>query len=258
MFHQKMLLRKQELTKEILTIKKHINKLPKGKLICAHNGIYTKWYISDGHKKTYIPKKNRKLAEDLAMKKYLSLKLDTMVSEVNAIDFYLRHYRDNTEIASALLKAPGYQELLSQHFRPVSEELKEWMNAPYERNTSHPENLTHKCMSGNTVRSKSEMLIDMSLCIYQIPFRYENPLILDGITFYPDFTIRHPRTGQFYYWEHFGRVDDPEYLESPLRKLRLFSAHGIYPSINLITTYETKDVPLSAELVENIIEYYFL
>lgn len=91
-----------------------------------------------------------------------------------------------------------------------------------------------------------------------IPFRYECSLNLNGITVYPDFTIRHPKTGKFYYWEHFGKMDDPHYVKTTLSKLELYISNDIFPSINLITTYETNNNPLDIEMVENIIQYYFL
>lgn len=258
MLYKKMILEKENLTKQILDLRKEIRTLPDGKLICSHTGPYIKWFCSDGHKKIYIPKKNRALASNLALKKYLSTKMDALISEVNAIDFYLRHHKESHESMSIFLRTPGYKELLSEHFNPASDELKEWANAPYERSNSHPENLTHKCASGNIVRSKSEMLIDMFLYTHKIPFRYECPLILDGITIYPDFTIKHPLTGSLYYWEHFGLIDEPEYLESALKKLRLYSSNGIIPTIQLIATFESKKSPLGAELIESIVSHYFL
>ena len=108
------------------------------------------------------------------------------------------------------------------------------------------------------VRSKSEVIIDMLLHTHKIPFRYEAPLHLDTITIYPDFTIRHPETGEFFYWEHFGLADQPEYRQNMLSKLDLYTSHGIIPNINLITTYETKNHPLSMEFVQKTVEYYFL
>jgi len=91
-----------------------------------------------------------------------------------------------------------------------------------------------------------------------IPFRYECPLILGDTTLYPDFTIRHPKTGNTYYWEHFGLMDNPTYSQNAYSKLQLYSTHGIIPSINLITTYETKNAPLGTDIVEKIIKHYFM
>ena len=44
----------------------------------------------------YIPKANHLFAQQLAEKKYLSKKLEELIHEKRAIDFYLRHHSDNT------------------------------------------------------------------------------------------------------------------------------------------------------------------
>lgn len=64
----------QKLQKEISLIRQQLNTLPKGKLICTGKNKYYNWYISDGHTKVYLPKKERSLAEKLALKKYLAVK----------------------------------------------------------------------------------------------------------------------------------------------------------------------------------------
>ena len=92
----------------------------------------------------------------------------------------------------------------------------------------------------------------------KIPFRYECLLELGDISIFPDFTIRHPVTGQVYYWEHLGMMDNPTYNKNACSKLQLYMSNGIIPTIQLITTYETKDSPLTIEMVENIVKQYFL
>ena len=107
------------------------------------------------------------------------------------------------------------------------------------------------------MRSKSEALIDMFLFKNKIPFRYECPLELDNILLYPDFTIRHPTTGKVFYWEHFGLMNQALYRKSACSKLQLYISNGITPSIQLITTYETQEVPLDPETVEKIVEHTY-
>ena len=244
---------------QIESIKKKINALPDGKLICSHSRNHCKWYISDGHEKTYIPKANRELAEHLAIKKYYSLRLKYLENEKTAMEFYLNHKLDNDIESEALLNdSIGYGELLSPFFKPLSSELQEWANESYERNLSYPENLIHKTGSGHIVRSKSEALIDTCLYKSKIPFRYECALRLGESTIFPDFTIRHPKTGEVYYWEHFGRADDLNYVRNTCSKLQLYMSNGIVPNIQLITTYETKKHPLNSEEIEQIIEHFFL
>ena len=137
-------------------------------------------------------------------------------------------------------------------------EATKWANEPYPRNPLYPEQLIHKTSSGHMVRSKSEAMIDMYLHINKIPFRYECELTLGEYTFYPDFTIRHPKTNEIFYWEHFGMMDTSTYTKSAFTKLYQYTSYNIFPSIQLITTYETKDHPLNSDVIEKIIEYYFL
>lgn len=197
------------------------------------------------------------MAKQLARKKYLTLKLEDLENEKLALGFYLRHHAP-TDKSDILLSEPSeYQKLLTPQFTSFSNDISHWLESPYEQNPSHPERLIYKSCSGHLLRSKSEMMMDMMLYQHQIPFRYECALTLGDVLLYPDFTIRHPQTGRYFYWEHFGLMDKPEYAAQTISKLRLYTEHGIVPGIHLITTYETQEHPLSTEMVEKIIEYYF-
>lgn len=199
----------------------YLKTLPPGKLIITRNQSRYKWYINDGRNTTYLPKSQRPLAEEL------------------------------------LCNSP-FQELLTPYFQPLSNDLMQWANSPYEHNTYHPEQLIHKSFSGNILRSKSETIIDMALSLNKIPFRYECLLQLGDTSLFPDFTILHPHTKKTYYWEHFGMMDNPNHSKNVYTKLQLYNSYNIFPSINLITTFETKEYPLCSDLVEKIIQYYFL
>lgn len=157
-----------------------------------------------------------------------------------------------------LLSKPEFQKLLAPHFTPLSDDLAEWTNSDYEHNLKHPEHLIHRSTSGHLLRSKSEAIIDMLLYINKLPFRYECALQLGEYTLFPDFTIRHPHTGDMYYWEHFGLMDNQGYVQNAYSKLQLYTLHGIIPSIQLITTYETKEHPIDVDIISKTIEHYFL
>lgn len=254
-----MLAEKERLKSQINSLQEQLATFPEGKLICTHNGKYQKWYQSIGSTQTYIPKKERPLAEQLATKKYLTLLLSNLLHELEAIDLYLNYYATNVKEPNHLLNAMSeYTDLFSSNLTPMSEELLSWSHSPYERSNKYPEQLIHKTCSGNLVRSKSESLIDMFLYLNKISFRYECSLQLGDTTVFPDFTIRHPQTNELFYWEHFGLMDEPRYCKNMHSKLQLYTSHGIIPSIQLITTYETKEHPLSPELVEGLVKYYFL
>lgn len=239
-------------------MQQQLDSLPPGKLIVTKNQTRLKWYVSENQHLTYIPKSQRPYAEALAKRKYLSLKLQDLIHEKNAIQYYLHPKHGTATSANQLLSDPHYQDLLSSCFQLGDQAFTDWTTFPYERNTNYPEQLIHNSVSGNVVRSKSEALIDMALYVKQIPFRYESLLTLNGIPIYPDFTILHPRTRQIYYWEHFGMMDNDKYAQNTCSKLAIYASNNIIPSIQLITTFETKEHPLSSELVDELIQHYFL
>lgn len=254
-----MINERKRIEEQIQILQQQLATLPAGKLVFSHYGKYSKWYHSYNHEKRYIPKKERHLAEQLAAKKYLSLRLAELSLEKKAIDQYLSQLNSTkTPSSQLLIEDSKYAELLAPFFTPLSKELFDWARNSYPTNPKFPEQLIHKSPSGNLLRSKSEALIDAFLYKNKIPFRYECVLQLDDITLYPDFTIRHPINGKTYYWEHFGIMDNPDYSKKTYSKLQLYTSHNIIPTIQLITTYETKQHPLNIEDIEKIIQHYFL
>ena len=179
------------------------------------------------------------------------------LQEKIALSKYLKQHQSNVNKFEILLRDDSeYRSLLAPHFTSYSKELQEWADASYEKNPKYPEQLVHKSLSGNVVRSKSEALIDMILYQNQIPFRYESPLIFNDITFYPDFTLRHPKNGKQIYWEHFGMMDNATYSRNAYNKLQLYCSNGLIPSINLITTFETESSPLTSDFIVKVINHY--
>ena len=259
MYHQ-ALQEYEWIAKEVQEIQQKLETLPEGNLIFAKNGKkYYKWYYTDGSHKTYIPKEERHKLKKLAIKKYLSLRLKTLSQELRAIEFYLKHHDENAyQKEQALLENPEFQKIISKLYQPKEQKLIEWMKAPYKSNEAHPEQLIHNTIAGIHVRSKSEVLITRILSKYNIPFRYECALQLGEKCVYPDFTIIHPITGEVFYYEHFGMMDDEFYSQHAFAKLHLYTSNGIIPTVNLITTFETKENPLSEKMVEDIVKYYFL
>jgi len=259
--YNQMTKRKQELESKIQSIDSQIANLPPGKFFSIKNGKHYKWFQSINTKNSneikYIHKKNRPLASKLAYKRYLSCVSNELKNEHHRIEVYLKNYPKVKE-SDTLLENPDTRKLILENINPLSKELSDWQNEPYEKNPNHPEALIHKCISGNIVRSKSESIIDTFLYKNNIPYKYEAPLQFGKIILYPDFTIRHPKTGKIYYWEHFGKMDDEKYARKTFYKLQLYNSHGLIPSINLITTYETAENPLDINTVDDIIAKYFI
>lgn len=255
-----------QIKREISRLQKHLKHisdqlahLPEGKLIYSRNGVYYKWYHSLNAHKQYIPKANQKLAVQLGKKMYLILVQEEITSKLKILNSYQKIHSQYSEKREAFLTDhPVGRLLLPDYIGNNSNKLLEWADTSYERNPYYPENLVHKTVAGIMVRSKSEALIVRYLYENHIPFRYECVLHLGEAVYYPDFTIMHPLTGEIFYWEHFGRMDDKDYARKAFDKMENYNSYGIIPSINLITTFEDSKHPLDYKTIQNIIENYFL
>jgi len=91
-------------------------------------------------------------------------------------------------------------------------------------------NLIHRTARGEFVRSKSEVIIADHLANSGVEYDYEQPLTIEGVTKYPDFTIEDMESGLTFYWEHCGMLHVPSYFNRWEEKLRWYRSNGILPS----------------------------
>ena len=89
--------------------------------------------------------------------------------------------------------------------------------------------LIHRTARGEMVRSKSEVIIADHLANNGVDYGYEQPLTIEGVTKYPDFTIEDMESGSTFYWEHCGMLHLRSYRRRWGEKLGWYRAHGILP-----------------------------
>ncbi len=151
---------------------------------------------------------------------------------------------------------PGKRELVTPYYIPDETYIKNWRRQKYEGlpfKEDFPEYYTRQ---GLKVRSKSEILIADILDEFSVPFLYEKPLELKRRTFYPDFTLLDIKGRKEVYWEHFGMMDDPDYVQNAIGKLSLYAENGIFPGHKLILTMETRKESLNTRDIKRIIQEY--
>ena len=126
------------------------------------------------------------------------------------------------------------------NFCPVPQELS-------NRTAWYEAGKVHKALTGDMVRSKSEVIIANILADRDITFWYEKPLFADNGTMYlPDFTLNY--RGKTWYWEHLGMMDKPTYQEHWKQKEKWYNSH--FPG-QLITTSESATLSHEAESLIN-------
>ena len=249
--------RKAVLEKEIRKLEAQLKKMPEDRLYCYRyqkgNSNYVTWYRQHTEKdkliRNYIPKKNIREAKTLAKRTYKQRLLYDLQNELNSIHSYLKARRADYTSKMFEFDSP-YRDLLYEN--------SDWENEPYEKSTDYPEALIVPAPKGEMVRSKSEASIAQILFNHQIQYRYENIHVINGYPIASDFTILHPIDGREVIWEHFGRIDDPEYIDITTFKLNRYLKQGYIPGYNLILTFETKEHPLSIMAIEEIVKRHFL
>ncbi len=230
-------------------INKKIKSLPKGRFWCTRNSSWYKWIYSDGHTRRTISKKDRAFAEKMALKNYYNARLVDIDNEINALSTY---DAEHTEVMH-LISNPELARLLAPYFQPANAEYSTWMHESYPKCMRYPEHKKYLTSTGEYVRSKSEAMIYDKLMQHQIPFRYEWEQNFAYATIAPDFTLKHPKTGQIIIWEHFGLTDDLEYRENAVKKIQHYMDCGYIFGVNLIITSESAEYPLTNYQIEHVI-----
>ncbi len=120
----------------------------------------------------------------------------------------------------------------------------------------YEERLVHKTIRGELVRSKSEVIIANALHYHNLDYVYEPELILEGKVKRPDFKVFDADSGEEWYWEHCGIMNDPKYRKRWEEKKAFYKKNGIEEGKNLIVTYD-ENGSLNSQKVEKIIQELF-
>lgn len=241
---------------------KRLQSAPKGFLRIARKGECVQYYHKSEDTNNvngkYIRKDEIKLAKSLAQRDYDLQIMEVAERRIQTINVFLRKYSE-TCLGKVYEKTNNYRkELIQVVVLPDEEYIKEWQEVeyvgkPFAENA--PEILTER---GERVRSKSEKIIADKLYALGIPYRYEYPLILDGnVKLYPDFTILKMPEREEVYLEHLGMMDDGDYVNGMLFKLKTYEKNGIYPGVHLFMTLETGREPLNTRALDGLIRSVF-
>lgn len=145
-----------------------------------------------------------------------------------------------------------YENKIGRKFKAADyliEKKKKNMSAEF-----HAENKIHTTPAGIVVRSKAELVIGTFLEMKGIQYIYEKLLKLDLRTVSPDFTIIRRSDGKTIIWEHFGKMDDPDYYQDTMDKLYDYHSNGWLPYDNFIATFGERDSPMDMTILETICE----
>ena len=243
-------------------LQSEVSNLPEGELYIRSDDKQKQYFQrlpKGGNRKKehrYGIKKQPELLKALSRKAYIDEVLPILDKDLKEIGKLLDKYKATDEesvMGDFLEKYPELSDGV-YHGRRESGNWSEWQSA---EQSFHPESLKSTASDGSGRRSVGELLIGAKLKHYKIPYRYEVPAHPD-LPYIPDFTVKRPRDGKIFFWEHFGLVNDKEYMERNRRKLLDYERVGIVPWENLIITYNQSDGGINEKLIDAMIEGWLL
>lgn len=258
---EKLKIRLLELKKALIQKEKAQKNLPQGHLRIdqSHGGKKIQYYHRidpKDFKGKFIPRSKMDLARRLAQKDYDKKVIQELQSQIKLLEKYIRATEE--KISKLYTKLSQTRQTLITPVTLTDQQYAEiWESEEYKGLDFREDAPEYYTTQGERVRSKSEIIIADTLSRYNIPYRYEHPLYLkSGRTIHPDFLCLNLRTRQEFYWEHFGMLDDPDYTENAVIKVKAYNENGIFPGINLIITMETQDRQISTPQIEALIKAY--
>ena len=228
------------------------NEETEGYLVISNShGRQQYYHVDSEKKKRYISPKNNKLISSLAQKSYDQMLLKEL-------------HKQETQIKKALSLLPSQnistiyenldprrKSLVTPHFLTDEQYVERWLSVKYEGKPGYDDDLKYTTDRGEKVRSKSEKIIADKLYALGIPYRYEYPVHIKGYgTVYIDFVILDVKSRKEIYYEHFGKMDDPEYINRNLPKLQSYPQNNIVFGKNFIATFESTKHPFDINTLD--------
>ena len=244
----------------ILQAEKSLSHAPEGSVLVTRYKKGVQYFYRSNPKDRngiYMPKSDQKRAIDLIQKSYDMKVLTAAKEQWKVLDSFLRKYNPNAVMNVFKNENILRQIQLNPYELPDEQFVKVWQATEYEQKPFQENMPVHYTVKKERVRSKSEVIIANSLFHAHLPYKYECPLMLGNQVIHPDFVILRMRDRKEIYWEHLGMMDDTEYRNHALQRIRMYEANGIFPGDRLILTFETYRMPLNAVYVEAVISHYF-
>lgn len=237
-----------------------VAKAPEGTLkIHIHNGN-PRYCMKTNESKSeiYLPNEDYAKALSLAQKSYDKKVLMAARAELKSLE-RINGFYEKAVLPEACY--PALSPLRMKLVKPVvltdEQYIDKWKKEHPPRATRKPETV-YVTQKGDKVRSRVEILISDRLFTAGLTYQYETPLAINGLVYHPDFCVLNLRQRKTFWWEHFGMMDDPDYLEDAILKLNRYAQNGIIIGRNLIATFETIANPFNTSQIDQLIQAFLI
>ncbi|MGX8774077.1 MAG: hypothetical protein ACSW8G_03355 [Bacillota bacterium] len=250
--------------------KSMLSNSPPGSLISQKNRDkeqFLRLYSENGRRIRQGINRDEEMIRALARKEFARKSLQVLEPNVQVLQQALADVKpfNPDEILRSMGK--GYVSLPEKYFfdrnqlaidLKMDDEIKarierhrDWGNRPYEQSDFMTEFKRHTTSRGLKVRSKSEALICECCYKFNLPFRYEQVHLIGDKLIAPDLTFE-DYWRDFFFWEHLGMMDNPEYAERNFKKLERYYDAGLVPGDNLILSFDRRG-EMDMRIIDDII-----
>ena len=255
----------RELNERKTGLMKEQSRLPDGYLQIGRHGddeYYTLRLPAKGNRKKMKQlgiTNNKEVLFGLVRKRYITKALKIIDDDLSVLTKAAERYREFDEL-SVMKDFLEEHPKLTAAIQRDSKTDEEWAGNYVRKKDFYESDLTSLASDGTPMRSRGEVVIAEKLKHYGIPYKYEFDISTEipDLPYVPDFVIRRPRDGKVFFWEHFGEVNNEQYMRDNKRKLDDYELYGIVPWSNLIITYDTVDGGVNAPLIEAMIHAWLL
>lgn len=246
------------LTKLIASCKDYLSGCPDGRIRIKRQGnSVTYYYVKDNSDRNGVITKDAVLVRSLTQKAYLTDVIKSAQKELTAIKPLIKAYGKTTYEDVYTQLTNDRKVLVKPYTLPDDEFLEQWISKPYTPKGFKEGIPVYTTIRGERVRSKSEQIIADRLYTNNIPYKYECPVRIDDMIYHPDFTILRMRDRKILYYEHCGRMDNPNYANDMVSRFSNYHLNGITLGDNLFATFESSVNPLDVRIVDKLIREQF-
>ena len=207
----------------------------------------------------YISKKNLKLARQLAQRDYDRDLMRSAAQLTEALETASKALREY-DLEAIYQKEKNIRRNLITPLIPTDEMfIEQWYEEHHGAQNSLRMTNSYTTIRGETVRSKSEKMIADAYHMAGIPYVYEPSVCLaNGHGRRPDFAVLNVRLRKTMYHEHFGMMDDDEYRQHAILKMREYNRSGYRAGEVMLYTFEGEGIPFDQEELEELIRAFLM
>lgn len=226
---------------------------PTENIIIRHDKNCVYYYSAYLGKEKYIAKKDVETIRPLIQKSYVMDVIKESELEMELLSSFINAYSKISPEA-VFSNLPDERKKYATPVYIGNINVNEWVSSAYDHK---PVINGYTTLKGDKVRSKSELIIADRLWIMGIPYKYECPIMVNGVIIHPDFTILRLSDNRILYYEHCGMMDNPEYADKMVARVIDYNKEGIYLGDRLFMTFETANHPIDVSAIDNLINTHF-